>query len=65
MGRLNKEQRDTLLHQASLLEEAASKLEALPNGQSWTRWPRGPHLEVAGILRQVAETLSWLEEDKV
>ncbi len=62
MGRLNKEQRDTLLHQASLLEEAASKLETLPNGQSWTRWPRSPHLEVAGVIRQVAETIGALEE---
>lgn len=62
MGRLNKEQRDTLLHQASLLEGVASKLEALPNRQSWTRWPSGPHLQAADVIRQVAETLGWLEE---
>jgi hypothetical protein len=63
MARLNKSQRDTLLHQASLIDEVASQLEAMPCRPGWTRWPNGPHAAMAGVLRQCSEALQWLESD--
>ena len=63
MARLNKSQRDTLLHQASLIDEAASQLEAVPCRAGWTRWPNGPHTAMAALLRQISETLTWLENE--
>jgi len=44
MARLNKTQRDTLLHQASLIDQVASQLEGMPC-RAGTRWPYATGLQ--------------------
>jgi len=50
-----------VLHQASLIDQVASQPEAMPCRAGWMRWPNGPHTAMAGVLRQVVETLESLE----
>lgn len=59
MGRLNNEERSSLLHHASLLQQIATAMK----GKSFKRWPGQTSYATAATLEQAVEFLLSLEAE--